>query len=94
VVQPDVKSNSLANALAQIRTTRRSRTRRADSVCDKAYEIVLANAGATLPKRDAVAQRVVGMVRAGKVAAKAALDIEADLSHVGYSKQANAESSG
>ncbi|MFT3870874.1 MAG: hypothetical protein QM715_20670 [Nibricoccus sp.] len=34
-----------------------------------AYEHVLANVGATLPKRDAVDQRVVEMVRTGKVTA-------------------------
>ncbi len=33
----------------------------------KAFELVLANAGATLPKRDAVDKRVVEMVRTGKV---------------------------
>jgi len=35
----------------------------------EAYEYVLANAGATLPKRDAIDKRVVKMVRTGKVTA-------------------------
>jgi hypothetical protein len=55
---------------------------------DKAYETVLANVGATLPKRDAVDLRVIQMVRTGQVSAKVPPDIEADLSHVGYSKEA------
>jgi hypothetical protein len=58
---------------------------------DKAYETVLGKAGATLPKRDAVDQRIVRSVRTGEVSAKAGPDIEADLSHAGYSKQAVAE---
>ncbi len=37
---------------------------------DKAYEYVLANAGATLPKRDPVDVRVVEQVRTGKITVK------------------------
>jgi hypothetical protein len=37
---------------------------------DEAFESVLANSGATRPKRDAVDQRVTEMVRTGKVTAK------------------------
>ena len=52
---------------------------------DKAYETVLANAGATLPKRDAVDERILKSVRTGEVTAKAPTDIEAQLGGVGYS---------
>jgi hypothetical protein len=55
---------------------------------DQAHKTVLAKAGATLPKRDAVDERVIRMVRTGRVSAKAGPDIEADLSQVGYSKEA------
>ena len=37
---------------------------------DEAYEYVLANAGATRPKRDAVDERVIEMVRTGQVTTK------------------------
>jgi Pectate lyase len=52
-----------------------------------AYEFVLANAGATLPRRDAVDERVIQMVRSGKVTAKAGADVREQLSHAGYAKQ-------
>lgn len=51
-----------------------------------AYEYVLANAGATLPKRDAVDQRVIEMVRTGKVSAKPSRDLGTELAKVGYSE--------
>lgn len=58
---------------------------------DKAFETVLANAGATLPKRDAVDERVLKAVRTGQVSANAGPDIEAALSQAGYSKPTVAE---
>jgi hypothetical protein len=54
---------------------------------DKAYEYVLANAGATLPKRDAVDERIMRTVRTGEVTAKAGPNDSADFSTVGFSKQ-------
>lgn len=48
-----------------------------------AYEYVLANAGATLPKRDAVDARVVRMVRTGKVTYEQGNGIITDISQVG-----------
>jgi len=54
---------------------------------DQEFETVLANAGATLPKRDPVDRRIIHMVRSGTVNAKARPDIEADLGKVGYSKE-------
>jgi len=52
---------------------------------EEAYEHVLANAGATRPKRDAVDERVIKMVRSGKVATKPGQDIEEMLRTVDFS---------
>jgi hypothetical protein len=54
---------------------------------EAAYESVLANAGATKPRRDAVDERVVEMVRTGRVTAEPREDISEQLSEVGYSTQ-------
>jgi hypothetical protein len=52
---------------------------------DEAYEHVLANAGAVRPKRDAVDERIVAMVRTGTVTAKPnEEDLTAKLKAVGY----------
>jgi hypothetical protein len=51
---------------------------------DEAFEFVLANAGATLPRRDAVDNRIVSMVRTGQVTAKAGESLREDLSHAGF----------
>jgi pectate lyase len=53
----------------------------------KAFETVLANAGATLPRRDAVDGRIIKSVRTGEVVAKVPADLEAQLGGVGYSAQ-------
>jgi hypothetical protein len=53
----------------------------------EAYDTVLANAGATLPKRDAVDVRVIEMVRSGKVSTKKAATIAEDLSKVGFTRE-------
>jgi len=50
----------------------------------QAFEKVLANAGATLPRRDPVDQRVVEMVRSGKVSAKPSMNLAEELKKVGY----------
>jgi hypothetical protein len=52
-----------------------------------AYKTVLANSGATLPKRDAVDERIINTVRTGKVTAKAGPNIKEELSHAGFSQQ-------
>jgi hypothetical protein len=91
-VQPDVKSESLEKALGQIRTNAAfAHAPLQIQPAGEALTSVLEHAGATLPKRDAVDERVIRMVRTGKVSAKAGPGIEADLSHVGYSEQAIAE---
>jgi Pectate lyase len=82
-------TNSLEEALAAIRvnepfkhaplTIRNAR---------EAYAYVLENAGATLPKRDAVDERVVKMVRTGKVAkAKMLPESKAKAAAVRYEKK-------
>jgi hypothetical protein len=91
-VQPDVKAHPREAILSQIRTNSRfSHAPLQIQPADEAYETVLANAGATLPKRDAVDERIIRSVRTGEVTAKAGADIEAELNHAGYSKQAVAD---
>ncbi|HYG21206.1 MAG TPA: polysaccharide lyase [Verrucomicrobiae bacterium] len=53
----------------------------------QAYEDVLANSGATLPRRDAVDERIVRTVRTGNVTAKPGADIQDRLGSAGYSRQ-------
>jgi len=91
-VQPDVKAESLADALVKIRTnTPFAHAPLPMQTAEQAYDIVLANAGATLPRRDAVDRRVTEMVRTGKPSAKAGPDIHDELSHAKYSETAIAE---
>jgi hypothetical protein len=54
---------------------------------DEAYATVLANAGATWPKRDAVDERIIRTVRTGEVTAKVSQNDAADFSTVGFSQQ-------
>jgi hypothetical protein len=49
----------------------------------EAYEHVLRNAGATLPRRDAVDERVIEVVRSGEVTYAAGRGIVTDISQVG-----------
>jgi hypothetical protein len=91
-VQPEVRSNKLDVVLAGIRTNSPfPHAALPIQTADKAYESVLANVGDTLPKRDAVDERVIKMVRTGKVSAQAGPNTEDELSHAGYSKEAIAE---
>lgn len=53
---------------------------------EEAYEQVLATAGATRPKRDAVDERIIHMVRTGTVTAEPSDDLVEELSKVGYSR--------
>jgi len=54
----------------------------------EAYEYVLANSGATLPKRDAVDERIVQLVRTGRATAtQPGKEIYEELAQVGYSPQ-------
>jgi hypothetical protein len=91
-VQPDAKSNSIVKVLAQIRANSPfPHGPLSIESAEGVYATVLASAGATLPKRDEVDQRIIRSVRTGQVSAKAGADIQADLSHAGYSQQAVAE---
>lgn len=54
---------------------------------EEAFDDVLANAGATRPKRDAVDQRIVQMVRSGVVSTKPGKDIQDMLRTVDFSPQ-------
>lgn len=53
----------------------------------EAYEHVLANAGATLPRRDAVDRRIVEAVRTGRATAQPAPDVREVLGRYGYGSQ-------
>lgn len=67
-VQPDVRSKSLTNVLAAIRVNEPIKHASLPIQPAKdAYETVLANAGATLPRRDAVDTRIIEQVRTGKI---------------------------
>lgn len=67
-VQPDVRGEDLKQALAQIRVDQPfAHAPLILQPARTAYQMVLANAGATLPKRDAVDERVTKMVRTGEV---------------------------
>jgi hypothetical protein len=91
-VQPEVKSNSLAVVLARIRTNAPfPHAPLPIQPADKIFDAVLDNAGATLPKRDAVDERVIKMVRTGKATARPGANAEEELSHAAYSKDAIAE---
>jgi hypothetical protein len=91
-VQPEVRSNKFDVVLAEIRTNSPfPHAALPIQPADQVLTSVLDNAGATLPKRDPVDERVIEMVRTGKVAAKAGPNIQDDLSHAAYSKDAIAE---
>ncbi len=67
-VQPDLAQKPLPEALAAIRADEPLlRSHLTIESAAASYENVLANSGATLPKRDAVDRRVVEMVRTGTV---------------------------
>jgi len=51
---------------------------------EEAYHTVLARAGATLPKRDPVDERVIKMVSSGQITAKAGEELAATLGGVGF----------
>lgn len=67
-VQPDVRSNSLATVLKKMRVNEPFKHAPLEiSSASAAYESVLANAGATLPRRDAVDIRIINEVRTGVI---------------------------
>ena len=87
-VQPDVQQKPLAEALREIRADKPApyNPLRIQSA-DESYDEVLAHAGATLPARDAVDRRVIGMVRSGKVGeAQASSEDSARATAAGYAE--------
>ena len=52
-----------------------------------AFKSVLANSGATMPRRDAVDERVMKMVRTGKPTAKAAPNVSASLANLNFNEK-------
>lgn len=88
-VQPDVKSKPLAEVLKAIRADAPfAHAPITVQSAAESYELVLVNAGATLPRRDAVDTRVIGMVRSGKVGeAHATPEDSARASDVGYAEK-------
>ena len=67
-VQPEVRSNSLSTVLAKIRVDEPFKHAPLPIVsATVAYEYVLANAGATLPRRDPVDERIISEVRTGVI---------------------------
>ncbi len=88
-VQPDVKKKPLPEALASIRADAPfAHAPLSIQSATDAYATVLANSGATLPRRDAVDTRVVGMVVSGKVGeARATAEDSARAAAVGYAEK-------
>lgn len=67
-VQPEVRSNSLKTVLAQVRVDEPFKHAPLNiSSATAAYAYVLANAGATLPRRDPVDDRIIKEVRTGVI---------------------------
>jgi hypothetical protein len=67
-VQPEVQSKPLPDALAQIRVNEPFKHAPLQvQSAREAYDYVLDHAGATLPRRDAVDERIIGQVRTGKI---------------------------
>jgi hypothetical protein len=83
-VQPEPKSVPLSQAIAAIRTNAPCPYAPLQTQpADKAFESVLADAGATLPKRDPVDVRIIQEVRTGKVTYEAGKGIITDATQVG-----------
>ncbi len=88
-VQPDVKRHPLDLVLSQIRTNAPfPHAPLPIQSADQALATVLADAGATLPRRDPVDRRIIQMVRTGQATAKPGPATQDELSHAGYSQTA------
>lgn len=67
-VQPDARSKSREQVQAEIRVNEPFQHAPLPiQSADKAYQTVLANAGATMPRRDPVDERIIKEVRTGKI---------------------------
>lgn len=84
-IQPDIKGSQRDAVMQAIRADRPfAHAYLHVQHAAEAYEYVLANAGATLPHRDAVDERIIGNVRRGQVSAQVGPNTRADLGHAGY----------
>jgi hypothetical protein len=84
-VQPDIKGGRREEILRAIRAERPFAHAPLEILgAREAYEHVLANAGATLPRRDAVDERIIAAVRRGVATAAVAPDTRASLGQAGY----------
>lgn len=87
-VQPEPRATPLDVVLARIRVNHPfDHARLPIQPARVAYRYDLENAGATLPRRDAVDERIVKSVRTGVATAKAGPDAAEDFSHVGYNQR-------
>lgn len=86
-VQPDSRA-PVASVLPAIRTNQPfPHAPLSIQPADKAYETVLASAGATLPRRDSVDERIIRSVRTGHVEAKVSPTDAEDFATVGFNQQ-------
>ncbi len=91
-VQPDLRSKSLSQVLAETRTnTPYPHAPLRIQPAEQAYATVLSAAGATRPRRDAVDQLVLKMVRTGKVMADSGAKPLPATTKVGFSEAVVAE---
>lgn len=87
-VQPDVRCKPLGQALAEMRTNAPYPYAPLPiQSARRAYDAVLANAGATRPKRDAVDWRIVKAVRFGSVSVRPGAKPPPESYQVGFSQQ-------
>lgn len=88
-VQPEVRTLNRADVLAKIKAeTPFAHAPLTITTAEAAFSYVLAHAGATLPVRDAVDQRITAMVRDGKVGkAEATPEDSARASAAGYAEK-------
>jgi hypothetical protein len=87
-VQPDVRGENLEVALGRIKTDVPMLHARLPIVPARdAYQFVLANAGATLPKRDAVDVRIIESVRTGRTTAKPGPETRKQLAQPPYTEE-------
>jgi len=87
-VQPEVRQESLATALASIRTNKPyAHAKLPVQSAKEAYRHNLDNVGATLPVRDQVDARIVKTVHSGKATAMVGLNAAEPFSSVGYNEK-------
>lgn len=87
-VQPDVRGESLAIALGRIKTDiPHLHARLPIQTASAAFDTVLANSGATLPRRDRVDERIIASVRSGHPVAQPTAQTRTQLVQAPYSEK-------